>query len=155
MQQSTTENRQQWMGILARALLAELEGAWDELSVKPEYSMLRQPETGLVMVQARAGGSGAPFNMGEMTLTRCAVSITMEGDAQAVVGHAYVAGRSHRHAELAAVFDGLLQHPSCAAHLTQTVIVPLASRQEAGRQAERERAAATKVDFFTMVRGED
>lgn len=145
----TTEFRQHWMGVLARAPLAALESAWEELAPKPEYIMLRQPETGLVMVQARTNGSGAPFNMGEMTLTRCAVSM------ETTVGHAYVAGRSKRHAELAAVFDGLLQHAEKTEQVFESVIIPIEEQLVVKQKEEEQRVAATKVDFFTMVRGED
>jgi alpha-D-ribose 1-methylphosphonate 5-triphosphate synthase subunit PhnG len=149
MDQIPTETRQHWMSVLARAPLAELEAAWNSLPRRPEYALLRQPETGLAMVQARTNGSGAPFNMGEMTLTRCAV------DVNGFAGHAYVAGRSSRHAELAAVFDGLLQDPEHTGTLTRTVILPLQQRIAATRRTQAAQAAATRVAFFTMVRGED
>ncbi len=144
----STENRQQWMSVLARATHDELEKAWSALVPTPEYSLLRPAQTGLVMVQACANGNGEPFNMGEMTVTRCAVSMGP------TVGHAYVAGRDRRHAELAAVFDGLLQQSGAEA-LQKTLISQLAARQQADRQKASAEAAATKVDFFTMVRGED
>ena len=73
------------------------------------YRVLRGPEAGLVMVRGRAGGGGAPFNLGEMTATRCTVR-TEAG----FVGHAYVAGRNERQAELAALADALLQDPAAA-----------------------------------------
>src|SRR5262249_26986863 len=98
--------RRHWMGILARASRAELEDAWRALAPQPRYTQLRKPESGLAMVRGRAGGTGAPFNLGEMTMTRCAVRLE---DGAPVTGLAFVAGRDQRHAELAAVFDALLQ----------------------------------------------
>ena len=68
---------------------------------------MRGPETGLVMVRGRAGGSGSPFNLGEMTVTRCTVQL-----GSGTAGHAYIAGRDERQAELAAVADALLQDPA-------------------------------------------
>ena len=59
------------------------------------------------MARGRPGGDGAPFNLGEMTVTRCTVRLE-----DGTVGHAYVAGRDMRQAELAAVLDAVLQGPA-------------------------------------------
>lgn len=142
--------RKAWMGILARADTAALEAAYEDLSPVPRHTTLRTPETGLVMVQARANGTGQKFNAGEMTVTRC--SIRLSGGT---VGHAYVAGRSRRHAELAAIFDALLQDPDRADDITRTVIEPLRLAQQDKTETSARKTAATRVDFFTMVRGED
>lgn len=142
--------RKDWMGVLARAELDALETAYEGLTQTPRHVMLRTPETGLVMVQARANGTGQKFNAGEMTVTRCSVRLPA-----GTVGHAYIAGRSRRHAELAAVFDALLQEPDHVESISQTLIEKLRVDQNAKRMIARRKAAATKVDFFTMVRGED
>lgn len=149
MTQISTEHRQHWMNILARTPLAAIETAWATLPEQPEYTFLRQPETGLVMVQARTNGSGSPFSMGEITLTRCAVNIN------GTVGHAYIAGRDKKHAELAAVFDGLLQQAAYNDQLSKSVIEPMEKALTQKQQTKAEHVASTKVDFFTMVRGED
>ena len=138
--------RRRWMGVLAKAMPVELERAWAELPHAPTYSFLRKPETGLAMTRGRIGGNGDPFNLGEMTLTRCAVRLGTNGPT----GIAYVAGRNARHAELAAGFDALLQSDA------RPSIAPVIERLAAA-QAERQRqaqaaSAATKVDFFTLVR---
>lgn len=136
------------MSILAKARIEELEQAWAGLDAPPNYAMLRRPETGLVMVRGRAGGVGSQFNLGEMTVTRCAVRLQ---DGR--VGHAYVAGRDGRRSELAAVFDALLQDAAARPTLERTVVGPLADGH-ARRKGEIEaKAAATRVDFFTMTRG--
>jgi alpha-D-ribose 1-methylphosphonate 5-triphosphate synthase subunit PhnG len=97
------------------------------------------------MVRGRAGGGGAPFNLGEMTVTRCTVRV---GDG--LVGHAYVAGRDSHQAELAAVMDALMQDSGLAPDLEAGVIAPLEAAQ-ATRRAERAgKAAATSVQFFAM-----
>ena len=138
--------RQHWMGLLARAkpqLLATL------LPDLPGHQILRAPELGSVMIRGRAGATGAPFNLGEMTVTRCVVQL-----ATGEVGHANVAGRDKAHATRAALVDALMQ--TAAALGTQTtVLTPLAEDEAARKYTRAARAAATKVDFFTLVRGED
>jgi alpha-D-ribose 1-methylphosphonate 5-triphosphate synthase subunit PhnG len=142
--------RRRWMSVLAKARLAELESAWDGLADKPAYDWLRQPEIGMVMVRARTGGTGGQFNLGQMTVTRCALRLA-SGEA----GVGYVQGRSKRHAELAAVFDALLQDTARRAPLEDGIVAPLEASHDA-RRAERSRKAnATKVNFFTLVRGEN
>lgn len=142
--------RRRWMGVLARARRAELEDAWRSLAAPPAYVHLRKPETGLVLVRGRAGGTGPAFNLGEMTMTRCAVRV--ETPLRRLTGLSFVAGRDVRHAELAAVFDALLQDPRHAAEIEAAVVTPVAARLAAERQAQAAEVAATKVDFFTLVR---
>jgi alpha-D-ribose 1-methylphosphonate 5-triphosphate synthase subunit PhnG len=137
--------RRRWMAVLARAdavAITELLGTSGGI---PEYRKLRGPDTGLVMVRGRAGGGGAAFNLGEMTVTRC----TVRTDA-GFVGHAYVAGRDERQAELAALADALLQDPAHQPRLLATLIEPLAAAQRSGRDATAAKAAATRVQFFAM-----
>ena len=143
------EDRSGWMAILAKTPLRRLEKEWLRLAPKPEYEFLRKPETGAVMVQGRVAGTGPGFNLGEMTVTRCTVK-TGGGPP----GSAYVMGRSHRHAELAAVFDALLQEEDRGADLMARVIRPLAAELAAQKKAQSRKTSATKVDFFTMLRGE-
>jgi alpha-D-ribose 1-methylphosphonate 5-triphosphate synthase subunit PhnG len=134
--------RRRWMGILALADAAELG---ERLGASPPYTVLRGPESGLVMVRGRTGGGGPAFNLGEMTTTRCTVR-TQAG----FVGHAYVAGRDARLAEAAALADALLQDPERQAGLLEQVIEPLAAAQQARRDAVAAKAAATRVQFFAM-----
>lgn len=142
--------RRRWMSVLARAPRDELEAAFAGLPAPPPYRHMRAPEIGLVMVQGRAGGNGNPFNLGEMTVTRCALKLD-----DGTVGFGYVQGRDRRRAELAALFDALLQHEGRRAQLEDTVIAPLAAAQRARREARSRKAASTKVEFFTMVRGDN
>lgn len=143
----TIRDRQAWMAVLARADRAVLEDTVGALHPAPAWTRLRAPETGMVMVRGRAGGDGAQFNLGEMTVTRCAVRL-----ACGTVGHAYVAGRDQRKAELAAVLDALLQTEAHGRALRTGLIAAEATRQQAKRDDALRRAAATKVDFFSMVR---
>lgn len=145
-----TAARRAWMGLLAKAAPADLESAWAALESKPAWRWLRKPETGLVMVRGRAGGSGQPFNLGEMTVTRC-VLVTDDG----VTGHAHVAGRDARHAELAAAFDALLQDAARRPALEDGVLAALRRKRKAAQDGRAAAAAATRVEFFTLVRGED
>ncbi len=138
--------RQRWMAVLARASAAEIRDRLAGCPDLPPCTRLRGPETGLVMVRGRSGGSGAPFNVGEMSVTRCTVRT-----GNGVVGHAYVAGRDREQAELAARLDAALQDPALAPAIEQAVIVPLSAAQQAKRDADAARAAATKVQFFTMA----
>ena len=138
------------MSALATAAPAALESAWAGLPERPDYEYLRRPEVGLVMVRARAGGTGARFNLGELPVARCSVRLTA-----GAVGHAYVGGRDLRHAELAAVFDALLQDDAWRPALTARLIEPLEAFAEARRLAAAARSAPTRVEFFTMVRGEE
>jgi alpha-D-ribose 1-methylphosphonate 5-triphosphate synthase subunit PhnG len=140
--------RPAWMALLSRAPLPLLEQALSQQSGAP-LQWLRKPETGLYMVQGRAGGTGERFNLGEMTVTRCALRVGGEGSA---VGVAYVMGRNHRHAQLAAMADALLQDPTQHDRIDDTVLQPV--RQHlAQQQAQRAaRAQSTQVNFFTVAR---
>lgn len=143
--------RQRRLEILARADRATLEAAWLALPEPPVFRRLKQPETGLAMVRGRAGGTGRPFNLGEMTLTRCVVALEPDG----LLGVGYVPGRDARKAELVALFDALGQRPDFADRIEQEIVEPVSQAGIAARHRRDSRVAATKVDFFTMVRGED
>jgi alpha-D-ribose 1-methylphosphonate 5-triphosphate synthase subunit PhnG len=133
------------MSVLARASADELSEALDATGAIPVYRVMRGPEAGLVMVRGRIGGGGGPFNLGEMTATRCSVR-TEAG----FVGHAYIAGRDERAAELAALADALLQDPAFQPRMLAEIIEPLAAAQQAGRDVTAAKAAATRVQFFAM-----
>jgi len=138
--------RRHWLAVLARATADEIGQRLADAPPLPPHRALRGPEIGLVMVRGRAGGDGAPFNLGEATVTRCTVAI--EGGA---VGHAVRIGRDRRAAELSALLDAALQDAALRPALHAAVIAPLAEAQAARRAAEAERAAATRVEFLTMV----
>jgi len=138
------------MSVLARTGLDVLEEQWAQVQPPPNYYFLRRPERGLVMVQARAGGDGLRFHLGEMTVTRCVVQMKM-----GPTGYSWVPGRNPRHAELAAVFDSLLQIPDYQTRILENLIEPEALRQAVVRRARVARALATKVEFYTMVRGDE
>ena len=140
---ATASRRQRWMAVLARASADDLQARLPPL---PAYTRLRGPEAGLVMLRGRAGGTGAPFNLGEATVARCTIQT-----ASGAVGHAYCLGRDLRQAELAAVLDALLQDPEAGPALEAKVVSPLAEAQAARRTLLARRAAATQVQFFTLA----
>ena len=143
-------SRKDWMALLARAPVPALESALGEQAAH-EPRWLRRPETGLMMVQGRAGGTGERFNLGEVTVTRCALRPAGDNH-QAAVGVAYVLGRNHRQSVLAAMADSLLQDPLHQPRLEAVLLEPVRrhlAAQQAGRQA---RTQSTKVDFFTVAR---
>lgn len=141
--------RQEWLGLLARAPEDAMMSLWGRVADRPSFKWLRSPEIGGVMLRGRAGAIGAPFNLGEMTVTRCSLALE-----DGTVGHGYVQGRSKPKAEAAALIDALMQ-TEAADRLTELVITPLKTRMQDTSKARAAKAAATKVEFFTLVRGED
>ncbi len=139
--------RQDWMSLLAKAPEGVLGQLWAAAGIEVAHEWLRPPETGAVMVRGRAGGTGAPFNLGEMTVTRCALRL---GAGQ--VGHAYVAGRSHAKARIAALCDALMQDERHAPAVRAAVLGPLAEAAAEARATLAAKAAATRVEFFTVAR---
>ena len=137
------------MGVCAEATEAELETAVASLGELPAVAELRVPETGLVMVRGRIGGSGRPFNLGELSVTRAAVRL-----ANGCTGISYLLGRAPRRARLAALLDALGQDPAYRARLDASLMAPVLARVAEKDRALGADAAATKVDFFTLVRGE-
>jgi alpha-D-ribose 1-methylphosphonate 5-triphosphate synthase subunit PhnG len=146
MTETTNDERRSWMGVLARAGAEAIAARLDAAPPLPPHTRLRGPEIGLTMLRGRAGGDGAPFNLGEMTVTRCAVRLE-----DGTVGHAYLAGRDLRGAELAAVLDAALQDPARRPALMETVVAPLAAAQAEARAETARKAAATRVRFLTMA----
>lgn len=141
-------DRQAWLGLLAKCPPERLS-ALAEHFPRTGFTWLRAPETGGVMVRGRTGGTGTPFNLGEMTVTRCAIRLD-SGE----VGHGYVQGRDKAHAERAALIDALMQTDRAGA-IRAAILDPLNQAAATARAARAAKAAATKVEFFTMVRGED
>lgn len=142
--------RKQAMDVLASANANELADAWESWTDRPDVAPLRGPETGLVMIRGRMGGGGAPFNFGEATVTRATVSLS-----NGQVGHAYALGTDKDKVRHAAIFDALWQDEGTRRAVEEHVVAPIRQRLDAQDKQCREETAATRVDFFTMVRGED
>ncbi len=116
----------------------------------PQYTEVRKPEIGLVMLRGRIGGKGGPFNLGEATVTRAAVRL-----ATGETGFSYILGRDRERARLAALVDALWQCPAKRDAIERYIMSPIKARVDAEGAKTAAQAAATKVDFFTLVRGED
>jgi alpha-D-ribose 1-methylphosphonate 5-triphosphate synthase subunit PhnG len=140
--------RAQWMSLLAQADPAELAAAMDAFAPPADAAWLRPAQTGLYMLRGRIGGTGPQFNFGEVTVTRCSVQ------AGSHIGHAWVRGSNARHAELAALADAILQDDEQHAQVRTQVVEPLRRMLDERRDAASRKAAASKVEFFTVVRGE-
>ncbi len=144
-----TAERQATMALLARATREELESAVERFAPLPKLRQLRAPETGLVMVRGRIGGDGAAFNMGEATVTRAAVQI-----GNGATGIAYLLGRVPEKARAAAILDALWQDEALRIAVDDA-LSPIRRRLTTEQAAATAETEATRVNFFTMVRGED
>lgn len=141
--------RPAWLAVLARASLPQLEAKLPPINTLPAVTQVRPAEVGMVMLRGRIGGTGNAFNLGEASVVRCAVRL-----GNGPLGVSYALGRDKRRAELAALGDALLQDPQHHDHLQQALVLPLAQAQAQAKTHAHSRAAQSKVEFFTLVRGE-
>ncbi len=138
------------LAILVEGTKAELSSGLGEIGELPPFEEVRRPESGLVMVRGRAGGDGHPFNLGEATVSRTAIRL-----ASGETGFGYVLGRDHERSRLIAICDALMQHDDYREPVEQHVLGPIRTRRSDEKNLLAQRTAATRVDFFTLVRGED
>ena len=143
-------SRRAAMALLAQARTSEIAQGLKALAQSLRYVELRPAATGLVMVRGRIGGDGAPFNLGEATVTRASVQL-----ASGEIGFAYVLGREPEKARLAALCDALWQSDSHRSAVERHILTPIRARRERERVQLRAQTAPTRAEFFTMVRGED
>ena len=136
------------MAVLAHAEAAAIAGHLAAMAL-PAHEDLREPENGLVMVRGRIGGDGAPFNLGEATVSRAAVRLST-GE----VGFGYTLGRDRQKARMIALCDALVQSDEFADAVESEVIAPLRTEMISERSRTAAETAATRVDFYTLVRGE-
>lgn len=140
--------RRRWLAVLAHAQRSALE-RHAALLVEYPFEWLRMPEVGLTMVRARIAGHGDRFNLGEATVTRCAVRHQpAQGAATAGVG--YVLGRDPQRSEWVARFDALLQVPALHEPLMHDVIATLDSDTTQRRAKQWALTASSRVRFYTM-----
>ena len=145
-----TSTRQRWMRVLAHCQPAALRERMNALGLAPDYDTIRAPEIGLVQLQARMGGTGQRFFAGDATLTRAAIRLN-----SGTLGYSYVLGRDKAHAERCAVIDALLQEPPHFQTLMETLIAPLEADRAARVAARQAEVNTSRVDFFTLVRGDN
>jgi alpha-D-ribose 1-methylphosphonate 5-triphosphate synthase subunit PhnG len=136
------------MAVLAHSNAADIAGHLDAIPLPP-HENLREPENGLVMVRGRVGGDGARFNLGEATVSRAAVRL-----ATGEVGFGYTLGRDRQKAQMIALCDALVQSDEFAGAVEAKVLAPLRAALSSGRNRKAAETAATRVDFYTLVRGE-
>ena len=137
------------MSMLAKAPRGSVRRNLNSIVSLPEFSWIRSPEVGTAMVRGKVSGTGSAFNLGEMTVTRCVLKL-----ASGELGYAYIQGRSSDCAEAAAMVDALMQ-TEYASTVKSLVLNPLQTEMQQHKAERAAKAAATKVDFFTMARGED
>ncbi|KJS12279.1 MAG: phosphonate metabolism protein PhnG [Hoeflea sp. BRH_c9] len=142
--------RQRRLSVLAKAEGKDLLALWKQTGLDPAVELLRGPESGLVALRGRIGGGGQPFHVGEVSATRVTVRIE-----SGQVGHAMISGRDARKAQLVAVIDALAQDPAQVERIERDIVAPLEQLAGEADAKLREETAATRVNFFTMVRGED
>lgn len=148
MEQQT--DRQRWLSVLAHSSAALLETHWQALNLQPAYTLIRPAEIGLTRLQARMGATGKRFVMGDATVTRAVVQLS-----DGTLGYCYLLGRDKAHAERCALLDALLQQPETRQMLEEKIITPLAAWRDEQRQLRAREIASSKVDFFTLVRGDN
>jgi alpha-D-ribose 1-methylphosphonate 5-triphosphate synthase subunit PhnG len=136
------------MAVLAHSAGVEIARHLDRLAL-PAHENLREPENGLVMVRGRIGGDGAAFNLGEATVSRAVVRL-----ASGEVGFGYTLGRDREKARMIALCDALVQSDAFSVVVETDVIAPLRAAMLGRRQHKAAETAPTRVDFYTMVRGE-
>ncbi len=144
----TVAARRAVMALAAAATASELKAVRALAPV--DVVDLRPPEIGLVMMRGRIGGGGAPFNLGETTVSRAAVRL-----ACGTTGFGHVLGRDRARARDAALLDALWLEGSARDRLEAEILAPLRARLARDARRRSAEAAATRVDFFTLVRGDD
>ena len=103
----------------------------------------------MIMVRAKADGSKKRFNLGEVIVSRCVLEVN-----QKYLGVSWVLGSNLKHVELAALFDGLMQDPEYHGKLNLSLLQALKEKQKKKDDIIVKDAADTKVEFFTLKRGE-
>jgi len=147
-QNARQAQRKAAMAVLAHSGAVDIAGRLAAIPL-PDHENLREPENGLVMVRGRVGGDGAPFNLGEATVSRAAVRLST-GE----VGFGYTLGRDRQKAQMIALCDALIQSADHAGTVETHVLAPLRAAIAAEQNRKAAETAATRVDFYTMVRGE-
>jgi len=145
---SRQAQRKAAMAVLAHSAATDIAGHLEAIAL-PAHEDLREAENGLVLVRGRIGGDGAPFNLGEATVSRAAVRL-----ATGEIGFGYALGRDKEKARTIALCDALVQSDEFAGAVEAKVLAPLRAAIASRQRAKAAETAATRVDFYTLVRGE-
>lgn len=94
-----TPPRKVRLDALIQADTASLQQLVHKLSL-PKARDLRPAQSGLIMLQGRMGGGGAPFDLGEATIARASVALPTGEE-----GHGYVLGSDTDKARMIAHLD--------------------------------------------------
>ena len=142
--------RKSAMALLARASFEELCNGLELAGCSLECEDMRPAEVGLIMARGRISGNGRPFNLGEVSVSRAAVRL-----ACGTTGFSYLLDRDPSRARLAAIADDWWQTDNKRSSIETYLLQPVRTRIAAEKHKQRAQVAATQVDFFTMVRGDD
>jgi alpha-D-ribose 1-methylphosphonate 5-triphosphate synthase subunit PhnG len=151
---TSNKDRREWLHLLSKTPLAELQSSWKDANPGADFQTLRPAEVGLAMVQGRADGTGRPFNLGEATMTRCVVRCPDSANNKPLLGIGYTLGRDKLRARLIAQFDAIFQDSTFGKDLQESILPQFAKRRQSEESTAAQKVAATRVEFFTMVRGE-
>lgn len=144
------EQRQNLLSTLAKSSLKDIQSYWPHSPNDYQFNTIRPPQTGMVMAVARTETTGEPFNLGEVSVTRCALRLE-SGET----GFGYSMGSDTEQVLHIALIDALAQVDDNFDTLSAEVINPL--KQKIADRQKRQKALTdtTKVDFLTITRGED
>jgi len=109
-----------------------------------ELSLITPPTIGMVMARAIEGARGEIFNLGEVLVTECLVSL---GESE---GWAMLMGSRPKGALAAATIDAAAVAGTRHIDRIDAEIVQMAEAIEAAQLAERRRLDATRVQFDTQ-----
>jgi alpha-D-ribose 1-methylphosphonate 5-triphosphate synthase subunit PhnG len=138
--------RQAWLGVLVRVPADAMIEAAEQFDFDVET--LKSPEIGMLMTDARIHATGSGFHLGEVTLTRCVLKDTLGH-----LGYGQILGRNTKQALAIARFDLALQRQDTAPR-AEELLAGWREEIAALDAMQDERVEATRVDFFTMVRGD-
>lgn len=147
------QTRKDWLRILTLSDKSKVMDMLNNRIDAREMEYLRKPETGLAMVRGRSGGTGKPFNLGEVTVTRCVVTHEDSSTGRQIRGVACVVGRDKKYADAVARLDAIFQDSALGPEARDQVLPELRADRESTVAKRASKTAATKVDFFTMERG--
>jgi alpha-D-ribose 1-methylphosphonate 5-triphosphate synthase subunit PhnG len=139
--------RHRMFSVLASATAADLHAGVATFGDLGHIVDLKPAETGLVMLRGRIGGDGAPFNVGEATITKAVVRL-----AGGEIGYGFRLGRDVAATRAAAILDALWQSPGTRERIETTVLGPISAHVEATRAEASTETAGTRVNFFTLAR---